>query len=501
MKSSTANAVRQDLISRPEIIVTGQQLRDLSDAALAALVQFNHPEQIFIRGGILVRVVVDEHGQPATERVGLNVLKGILARAADWFRQDVLSDLIPVHPPVDIVNDILARGNWPGIPVLDSIATAPVLTLDGEFISEPGYHRNSGIYYTGKPVAHRGSQTLEAATTVLCDDLLGDFPFVDDTSLAHAIAMLCIPFVRAAIDGPTPLHLVDSPTPGTGKSLLVDTCVIPFTSQGVATTTGARDVDEWRKKITSLLIAARIHVLIDNLTGKLDSPALAAAITSRTWEDRALGTQTLVHLPQRMIWIATGNNVTLSSELARRSIWIRLDAKSERPWEITSFRHPNLASWARQNRLLLQRSVMTVVQGWLDAGQPDFRGKPLGGFESWSNVIGGLLDVAGIPGFLGNTVESSNCLDEESEMWGALVAQWHQRHSNRSIGVDGLYDMAELILPELLSGGSDRARRTSFGTQLRQQVDRVYGSWQISKVTARRRGAAQYRLISVGEGT
>ncbi len=499
MKSATVNPVRQGQITRPEIIVTGKQLREISDAALAALVQFNHPEQIFIRGGTLVRVIVDENGQPSIERVGLNVLKYILAWAADWFRHDALSDLIPVHPPVDVVNDILARGKWPGIPVLDSIATAPVLTPDGEFISDPGYHVNSGIYYTGKRVVHRGSQTLDAAKVVLCEDLLGDFPFVDDASLAHAMAMLVLPFVRAAVDGPTPLHLVDSPTPGTGKSLLVDTCVIPFTSQGVATTTGARDKDEWRKKITSLLIAARSHVLIDNLAGKLDSPALAAAITSRTWEDRVLGTQALVHLPQRMVWIATGNNVTLSSELARRSIWIRLDAKSERPWETTGFRHQNLASWARQNMAILQRSVLTVVQAWLDAGQPDFQGKSLGGFESWSNVIGGLLDVAGIPGFLGNTVEISNCLDEESEMWGALVDQWHHRHSNRSIGVDGLYDMAELILPELLSGGSDRARRTSFGNQLRQQVDRVYVGRRITKVTARRRGAAQYRLISVGE--
>ena len=499
MNSATRNGVPQESMSRPEIKVTGQ-LRDLSDKSLAALNEFNNPEQVFVRGGKLVRVVINENGQPSTERIDKHRLRGVLARSADWFKKDERRRSVPVHPPLDVVNDILALGNWPGIPVLDAIATAPVLTSGGEFISDPGYHTASRIFYAGEQVILDCNQTLDEAMSVLREELLGDFPFVDDASRAHALAMLFLPFVRPAIDGPTPLHLVDSPSPGTGKSLMVDACVIPFTSEGVATTTCSHDKDEWRKKITSILLASRNHVLIDNVNGKLDSPDLAAAITSRIWEDRVLGSQQLVHLPQEMVWIVTGNNVTLSSELARRSIWTRLDSRSEYPWQTTQFRHPNLVSWAQYNRSALMRSVLTVVQGWLDAGQPGFQGKSLGGFESWSNVIGGLLDVAGIPGFLGNIDKVSEYLDAEVDMWGALVDEWQQQHGNHPVGVSDLYNMAERILPEVLSGGTDRARKTSFGNLLRQQVDRVYRGWLITKVAARRQGAAQYRLISISEG-
>ena len=34
------------------------------------------------------------------------------------------------------------------------------------------------------------------------------------------LAALLLPFVRRMVHGPTPLHLIESPSPGTGKSLL-----------------------------------------------------------------------------------------------------------------------------------------------------------------------------------------------------------------------------------------------------------------------------------------
>jgi putative DNA primase/helicase len=58
--------------------------------------------------------------------------------------------------------------------------------------------------------------------------------------------------------------------------------IVPAMAEG-------RDDDEWRKRISAKLFAAAPVVFLDNLTRRLDSSAVATAITSPRWEDRILG--------------------------------------------------------------------------------------------------------------------------------------------------------------------------------------------------------------------
>ena len=50
---------------------------------------------------------------------------------------------------------------------------------------------------------------------------------MDNADLANAVAAFILRFVRLLIEGPTPLHLIESPTPGSGKGLLADVCNCP----------------------------------------------------------------------------------------------------------------------------------------------------------------------------------------------------------------------------------------------------------------------------------
>ena len=98
--------------------------------------------------------------------------------------------------------------------------------------------------------------------------------------------------------------------------------------------------DEWRKKITSILLAASPFVLLDNIPDNttIDSPSLAAALTTEQWSDRLLGRNNAIRLPSRVVWAATGNNLRVAGDMPRRSYSIRLDANAERPWERTGFK-------------------------------------------------------------------------------------------------------------------------------------------------------------------
>lgn len=108
--------------------------------------------------------------------------------------------------------------------------------------------------------------------------------------------------------------------------------------------------EETRKAITSTLLSGNPLLIFDNVDAAIASGHMAAAITARIWEDRILGKSEMVRLPVRVSWIATGNNVRVRGDMARRSLICRLDARVERPWERTNFRHPDLLAHVQQNR-------------------------------------------------------------------------------------------------------------------------------------------------------
>src|SRR5207245_1081374 len=96
-----------------------------------------------------------------------------------------------------------------------------------------------------------------AGTTVECAvpppaKLVSDLP-ADRT---HAVTIPLTAVARDLIEGPTPLFIFTKPAPGTGASLLCDVWTFLLTGRPPRPITQASDEEEWRKRITSLLIAA-----------------------------------------------------------------------------------------------------------------------------------------------------------------------------------------------------------------------------------------------------
>jgi hypothetical protein len=341
---------------------------------------------------------------------------------------------------------------------------------------------------------------VEIARGLILDDLLGDFPFVEDADRAQAVGLLLLPFVRDLIDGATPNHLIEAPVPGSGKGLCADCLLLPAVGTNISLIAEARDDEEWRKRITAALREGRSAILIDNVARVLNSGPLAAAITAPTWTDRVLGQTELVSIPVRCVWVTTANNPTMSTEIARRSIRIRLDPKQDRPWLREGFRHGNLRDWASENRGRLIWAALTLAQSWLSAGRPPAPDtKPLGSFESWSRVVGGILAHAEIPGFLGNLDEFYEAADLEGAVWREFVDVWWATHQTNEVGVAELFPLAEAMDGFDLGKGSERSRKIIFGKQLMKQRDRVVGEYRIAK-TGELRRASRWRLLPTRGG-
>jgi hypothetical protein len=432
-------------------------------------------------------------------------LRGVLSRVANWkkVRTTQKSEVEEDDaPPMEVVNDLAALPNWDGIPLIESIVEAPIFTRQGALIQTPGFHSDARLWFHTTPglevpiiPSAPGSTDVAQARRLLLEDLLGDFPFQDDASKAHALAALVLPFVRPMIDGPTPLHLLDAPVEGTGKTLLATVIALVATGREPEAVAEADSAEEWRKRITALLSEAPTFILLDNLNRVLDSGALASVLTTRIWRDRILGISKTAILPNTSIWLASGNNTQLSREMVRRTLWCRLDAKVDAPWERQEFRHPNLIAWTKKERGALVGAVLTLVQAWIAAGKPPGT-QMLGMFEDWAETVGGILDVAGVPGLLANARQfRATRVDKVSE-WRAFVTCWWQTYGEQTVGVQELFRLAteHALLDSILGDKGEKSQRTRLGLAMGKAADRVFGEYRIERAQEDHKGRQQYYL-------
>ncbi len=479
------------------------------DRAWSLLLESNRTPWLFRAGGVPTWIVPDDEGRPVAVPVTDERLRHMLAKLAIWRRIGRNGDLVSAHPPTALIKSVLATPD-PGLPVLSGIVMTPVFGRGGTLLTEPGYHSDARLLYrptpgfTVPPIPERpDAPQIAEARALLLEDLLGDFPFTSLAERAHAVSLLLLGFLRAMVDGPTPLHLIEKPTPGTGATLMVDAIATILTGAGASVMTEGRDDEEWRKRVTAKLRQIPALALIDNLRRQLDSSALAAALTAPFWEDRILGVSEMTRLPIRCIWIATGNNPEFSNEMARRLVRIRLDARVDQPWRREGFRHPDLMVWVRANRARLVAAGLTLCRAWIAAGRP--RGtRTIGSYESWAQTMGGVLEVAGIEGFLGNLDEMMEASDGEGAVWRSFVSAWWDRFGTAEVGTGDLYELALNCEPPLQLGiGGDRSQRIRLGKALGRMRDRMFRLGQVSvRVEARGvRHQAQRWCLAVDEKT
>lgn len=484
----------------PVVETNAVPLRDMSAASLAAIVAANGDSpSVFVRSGRLARVVTDERGQPTISPMDGPALRGILARCAEFVSTSGKRGQMVVLPPTAVVDDLLSIGFWPGIPPLAGIATGPTLKRKGGFRLSPGYE--DGVWTVGEQKWTVGKMSAPDAARWILDECYGDFPFQSSADRAHALALMILPFVRYVIDGPTPLHLIDAPTMGTGKSLLAKAAMHPYIGRELPAMAAPEMEEEWRKKLTSSLIAGSPAVFIDNIGRTVRSDSFAGILTATEWRDRVLGGSTEVTLPVRCVWIGTSNNAQLNTDIARRSVWIRLDAQTERPWARDGFRHGDLMAWQADNRDETVTRLLAIVAAWDKAGRPEGKVRKLGSFEHWSGIIGGILEIAGIDGFLSNWETMFESTNAEEVAWRGFYLRWWEAYQGERRKVSEVWDLIEgddLLLSTLGRAGTEQGQRTALGNQLRRRIGRVLAGLRIIR-SGTDHSAAMYRMERVGE--
>ena len=469
------------------------------------ILHHNEPPDLFLGPDGIMWLEKDETGALVARKMNKDRLRYYVTDKFDFTTSTGKDkDTRHARPPEDLVPNILARRDKTQLPRLRGLVRIPQAGPDGEVRLAGGYDKETCMYFDPGgltlpwPVSDYPSRRRSSTAIFYINDRIDDFPFVGDAERAHAIAAMIQPFIRPMIDGPTPLYLIEKPTSGTGATLLAHVLSYPALGDWPSAVTQPKDESEWRRATLSWLRDSPQVIIIDNLGTSLASSNLASVLTATKYTDRIIGSSDAITVPVDAMWIATGNNPGLNSEMARRSVRIRIDAQSERPDEGRIFKYPDLRQEVMDTRPVIVWAILTLVVGWVRRGSKGGGDlSVMGMFDNWARILGGILDMAGVKGFLTNRSEQRILSDTDNQMYTALKDRWLEKFRLDPIESKELFHTCEEV-GIYLGPGTDHARRVRLGKILSSLRDRIFGSHRVETAGYRHKQQT-YRLVEVGD--
>jgi len=469
-------------------------IRSTANASWRAIEEANAPTQFLNHGGVAVWIKTGPHIAALVEPITVARMTHLLGEVGYWEKPGGKFGPVPCRPPKPVAEHMVADPH-PRLPWLRRLVRVPIFDSAGQLVMQPGYHKDSGLFLAPRGlhlprVPHAPTQAEIDRAISLLHELVEDFPFVAEADRTNAIMFGLLPYIRDLIPGPTPLHLFTKPYPGSGATLLVQALYYPAIGKRAAMQSVPTTEVEAEYRMTATLLASPDVVVFDNVRETLDSGQLATALTNTTWEGRRVKSSDLLSLAINNAWAATGNNVKVSDEIARRSIPIRLDPQTDRPFDRTGFRHPNLIAWVHERRSDLVHASLSLGQAWVAEGMPK---GPLvvGMFEDWSGVASGIAEVVGLPDLRENWAEWNESRPSDANLIRKVVAAWRTEVGGHEVKAKDLLPVIGALLD--IDPHGERASVTALGIRLRGLQGRVVDGWEI--VGRDVSGSTSWRLV------
>lgn len=412
---------------RSHMVQAGERLAAV-EAALGAM---RGDGTLYERNSEIVRVTDDGVIVPLSQ-AGL-LLE--LDRLVRWQKHTKAGDITPCDCPRPVAEGVTAMvGKW-GLPKLTAVTTAPLYHPRADRIIErDGFDTETGILvvcpdldeWPGVPTNPTQEHVKDALEIIWWPFLA--FPFCGPLDRGVFLAALLTAMGRPAYST-APGFLIVASTAGSGKSLLARCLSFIAGCETPAVMTGAEDDAEMRKRLVAVGRRGAAAIVLDNLTGYLDSDALCAWTTSEYLSDRILGVSEEIMVRTGGLLLATGNNVVPKGDLCRRILTCRIEAEMETPWKRSFDLDP--AQYCKDNRLAMIAAGLTILRFYM--ARPNPLRDRTASFESWSDTIrravvgvaaDELMDVSDPVG----SIDAAYAEDPETAKLRALLTVWNDRY-------------------------------------------------------------------------
>jgi hypothetical protein len=477
---------------------------DLHELVAQAVVALRADANLYQRDGYLVQMLGGVTAGPVTDPPQLRqlasaTLRERLSAVAKWEKYDARArGPVRTLPAEPVVHAVLHRGQWEGIRPVVGIIETPALRPDGTVISTPGYDTETGFIYipstTFPSIPARPTRDDARAAYAALSECFCDFPYRSDEHRATVIAAILTLVARPAIRGGVPAFIFDANTRGSGKTLQTDVVSIIATGRTTARMNYPTNEEELEKVLGSYALRAPPLVNFDNVIKPFGGGALDRCLTAEdTVELRILGKSEVPAMHWRSVILASGNNLVLCGDTARRVVVARLESPLENPEDREDFRHPDLLAWVRAERPRLVCAALTLLRAFFEAGRPRGGCKAWGSFEPWVALIPAAIVFAGgadplrtRPSVEGNEDEEKQALAVILQHWtrldrdgkgltaktaiGALYPTERLRGQAAPDGFDELREALESLVPTKPGAAPDASRLGSRLVRLRERV-------------------------------
>lgn len=405
------------------------------------------------------------------------------------------------HCPGELVRNILEAGDWQHFRALEGLATAPFLRADGTVCDTPGFDPASRVFYAPNaefppvPPEPNGDDADGALERLL--EPFSEFPFATDEARAAFLSHILAAVARHAIDK-RPVMAYTAPLVASGKTLLAGMPSRIADGTEPAERPYSDDSEEMRKVLMAALLAGDSTILLDNVPNgtKVRSAVLCGFATAAVYSDRKLGASESPSLPNRCAVVLTGNNITPASDLARRTLVVRLDVQAETA-RGRQFKIADLGAYVAKHRPRLLVDALTVIRAHVLAGSPS-KLRPLESFERWSRFARDPVAWIGYGDAVGTQqLETEDELAPLREAFSRLAG--HPNFGRKTFAArDVARECGHLTAEDLraaieAAGCSDATSAVKVGYWLREHRDRIAAQCKLVHCGTPH-GSAQWQL-------
>ncbi len=297
-------------------------------------------------------------------------------------------------------------------PEIKGFSNHPVIGQDGKVIGlKDGFE--SGIMFKG--VTGKGfkvddrsfSECYQRVTELFCGDIL-----FRNQELGRAlfVSMMMTAVTRMGIQGGCPGYFITANEPGTGKSTMFEFVSRIVYGRLVESVDWGTDQGERRKEIIACLREGQECFLFDNIQQgeEVKSPILAQAISAGEFKARIMGKGEMTYVPAQSMFVFIGNNLNMSTELARRLMTIELLAKSQNPAQ-RKVQIVDVAGHCAEHRVEVIGCLLKMVQEGFSMTKEIERSS---GFPAWDDMVRNPLYVETGIEVAGGFETSSNSSEE-----------------------------------------------------------------------------------------
>jgi len=350
---------------------------------------------------------------------------------------------VPTAPSVEHIGALMDRGSWTTFRPIDAIARAPFLRDDGSVCDAPGYDPMSRTLYVPSiefpPIPENPSRAEALSSLARLREPFNEFPWKEEASESAFVSHILAEAARLAMER-CPMYFYDAPMAGTGKSTLQEMAARIVHGTEPAMRPWVADEDEIRKSLYACLMAGDRSIWFDNVPDgiKVRSSVLEAFLTSAVWKDRKLGESVTSAIPNKTVLVASGNNMTPVSALARRSIVVRLDANTEHLRERV-FKIVNPRRYIMEHRAQLLVDALTIIRAYISLKGCLKMPVELPSFERWSHLARNPLIWLGMAD---PVVTQLNETDDETRNVGPIFERLAANFGDRTFTAG---DMARVV--------------------------------------------------------